>query len=213
MSFDVSLVVGFLILTLIVGLGHGQKVKNIKDYALGGRNFSTTALVSTIVATWASSSGFFVTLSKTYSDGFYYVFARCGIGVYFLIVALLLVPRMGEFLGKTSISEAMGDLYGRHVRIITAIAGTIGSAGTVAVQFKVFGGLFAYFLHLPSHIAVIGAGLITTIYSAFGGIRAVTFTDVLQFFAFGVIIPLIGLIVWGEFFDANYTLEKAFFYT
>lgn len=124
MSFDTSLVIGFLILTLTIGLGHGQKVKTIKDYALGGRNFSTAALVATIVATWASSSGFFVTLSKTYSDGFYYILARCGIGVYFLIIAFLLVPRMGEFLGKTSISEAMGDLYGQKVRVITAIAGT-----------------------------------------------------------------------------------------
>ena len=66
MSFDIdiAIVVGFLALTLIVGLGHGQKVKTIKDYALGGRNFSTAALVATTVATWASGSGFFVTLSK-----------------------------------------------------------------------------------------------------------------------------------------------------
>ena len=80
-NIDIAIVIGFLILTLVVGLGHGQKVKNIKDYALGGRNFSTGALVATIVATYASGSGFFVTLSKTYSDGFYYMFASAGIGV------------------------------------------------------------------------------------------------------------------------------------
>ena len=94
---------------------------------------------------------------------------------------------MGEFLGKTSIAEAMGDLYGQKVRLITAVAGTIGSAGSVAVQFKVFGSIFSYFLTVPSYLAVILAGMIATIYSAFGGIRAVTFTYVLQFFAFGVV--------------------------
>ena len=86
-NIDIAIVIGFLVLTLAVGLGHGQKVKTIKDYALGGRNFSTAALVATVVATWASGSGFFVTLSKTYSDGFYYMFARFGIGIYFLITA------------------------------------------------------------------------------------------------------------------------------
>ena len=110
MNFDINIaiVISFLILTLAVGLVHGQKVKNIKDYALGGRNFSTGALVATIVATYASGSGFFITLSKTYSDGFYYLFASIGTGISLLITSLILVPRMGEFLGKVSIAEAMG---------------------------------------------------------------------------------------------------------
>lgn len=119
MNFDIAIVIAFLIITLIVGMGHGQKVRGIKDYALGGRNFSTAALVATIVATGASGSGFFVTLSKTYTDGFYYMLARFGIGLDFLVLAFLLVPRMGEFLGKTSIAEVMGDLYGQKVRLIT----------------------------------------------------------------------------------------------
>ena len=208
-SFDTSLVVGFLILTLIIGLGHGQKVKTIKDYALGGRNFSTAALVATIVATWASGSGFFATLSRTYSDGFLPVFASFGIGLSFLILSSVLIPRMGEFLGKTSIAEAMGDLYGQKVRIITAIAGSIGSAGLIAVQFRIFGNIFAYFVNMPSYISIIGAGVIATTYSAFGGIRAVTFTDVLQFFAFGIIIPFIGFFVWNEFYYQGFTVVQA----
>ena len=208
-DIDIAIVVGFLILTLVVGLGHGQKVKTIKDYALGGRNFSTAALVATIVATWASGSGFFVTLSKTYSDGFYYMFASSGMGISFFILSFWLIPRMGEFLGKTSIAEALGDLYGDKVRFITAIAGTIGAAGSIAVQFKVFGGIFSYFLSIPGHLAIIVAGVIVTIYSAFGGIRAVTFTDILQFFAFGFIIPLVGFLIWGTFYNEGLTISAA----
>ena len=137
------------------------------------------------------------------------MFGSIGLGASFLIMSFVLIPRMGEFLGKTSIAEAMGDLYGQKIRVITAIAGTIGSAGGIAVQFKVFGNMFAYFLHLPSYIAIIAAGGIATIYSAFGGIRAVTFTDILQFFAFGVIIPLVGFIIWNQFYNDGYTLAQA----
>ena len=208
-DIDIAIVVGFLILTLIVGLGHGQKVKTIKDYALGGRNFSTAALVATIVATWVSGSGFVVALSKTYTDGLHYKVASTGIAISFLIISYVLIPRMGEFLGKTSIAEAMGDLYGKKVRLITAVAGTIGSAGSVAVQFKVFGSIFSYFLTIPSYLAIAIAGMIATIYSAFGGIRAVTFTDILQFFAFGVIIPLLGFIIWNSFYDAGFSISEA----
>jgi len=209
MNFDIVLVISFLLITLVVGLSYGKNVKNIKDYALGGRNFSTTALVATIVATWASSSAFFITMSKTYSDGLYFLFASSGLGLSFIITSYFLVPRMEEFLGKTSVAEAMGDLYGQKVRVITAIAGTIGASGSIAVQFKVFGNLFSYFLHIPSYVAITIAGIIATIYSAFGGIRAVTFTDILQFFSFGIIIPLVGFIIWSDFYYQGLTLVQA----
>ena len=71
LNIDTIIFLGFLAINLIVGLRYGKTVKNMKDYALGGRNFSTGALVATIVATWTSGSGFFITLSKTYSDGLY----------------------------------------------------------------------------------------------------------------------------------------------
>ncbi|PCJ22797.1 MAG: hypothetical protein COA94_08765 [Rickettsiales bacterium] len=208
-SLDMIIVIGFLVLTLIVGMGHGKNVKTIKDYALGGRNFSTAALVATIVATWASGSSFFITMSMTYSDGLYDTFAVIGGGISFLIEAFFIIPRMGEFLGKVSIAEAMGDLYGKKVRVITAIAGTIGAAGIIAVQFKVFGNIFSYFLHIPAYVAIVAAGFIATLYSAFGGIRAVTFTDILQFLAFGIIIPVVGFIIWNAFYAEGLSFDQA----
>lgn len=209
MNIDIAIVIGFLILTLVVGLGHGQKVKTIKDYALGDRNFSTAALVATIVATWVSGSGFVVALSKTYTDGLNYKFAATGFAVAFLIISFFLIPRMGEFLGKVSIAEAMGDLYGSKVSLVIAIAGTIGAVGTIAVQFKVFGSIFSYFFSFPNFIAIIVAGTIATMYSAFGGIKSVTFTDILQFFAFGCVFPLVGFLIWNQFFYEGYSLSRA----
>ena len=56
-NIDIAIVVGFLIINLAVGLYFGRGVRNISDYALGGRNFSTGALVATIVSTWVSGQG------------------------------------------------------------------------------------------------------------------------------------------------------------
>ena len=50
----------------------------------------------------------------------YLVFAAAGDVFGLLFIGFLLAPRMGEFLGKLSIAEAMGELFGSHVRIITA---------------------------------------------------------------------------------------------
>lgn len=56
MYIDVFIVIAFLILTLVIGLSYGQKVKNIQDYALGGRNFSSIAIATTLTATWIGGS-------------------------------------------------------------------------------------------------------------------------------------------------------------
>jgi Na+/proline symporter len=65
LDIDIVIFIAFLVINLFVGLAYGREVKTISDYSLGGRNFSTAALVSTIVATFVTGSAFFVTLSKT----------------------------------------------------------------------------------------------------------------------------------------------------
>lgn len=51
MNIDIILFLAYLCLNLVVGLRYGRNVKTIQDYALGGRNFTTGALVATIVGT------------------------------------------------------------------------------------------------------------------------------------------------------------------
>lgn len=205
-NIDIAIVVGFLIVNLAVGLYFGRGVRNISDYALGGRNFSTGALVATIVSTWVSGSGFFIIISKVYSNGLSYLISDLGFLLSPIILSIIFIPRMESFLGKNSIAEAMGELYGKSVRIVIAIAGVIGSAGSIAIQFNVFGNLVGYFLDIPGNIAIIVAGIIATFYSAVGGIKSVTFTDILQFFAFGFVIPLIGIIIWDHSHTMNFSL-------
>ena len=202
-NIDIAIFIGFLLINLIVGLSYGRGVKTIKDYALGGRNFSTAALVSTIVATSISGSGFFTVLSNTYSDGLYYLIPNLTMAVSLVLTAYFLVPRMGEFLGSTSVAEAMGEIYGKEVRLITAIFGILWTIGGIAVQFKVFGNVFNYFLGIDPTYSVFIASAIVILYSSFGGIRAVTYTDIVQFATFGFAIPLVGIMIWNHVYDLN----------
>lgn len=208
-SIDLTIVICFLSLTLFVGLGKNNKASNIKDYALGGRNFSTGAIVATIVATWVGGGAFNANLTKTYSDGLFYIIASFGQILALLLMGLVFIPRMRSFLGKLSIAEAMGDLYGKNVRIIIAILGIVPSIGSIAVQFKVFGGVVSYFLNFSPITGILISSVIVTLYSAFGGIRAVTFTDVLQMLTFGLAFPIIGVMIWNHIHTEGYTLLGA----
>ena len=196
MSYDIVFFIIFLLVTLIIGIWNGRKVRDIKQYALGDKNFSTGALVATIVASWIGGDYLFITLSEVYSTGLHYAIGCLGMVLCFLMNAFVFAPRMGEYIGSLSVAESMGKLYGKHVRLITAIASTIAASGFIALQFKIFGFILSNFIGLTGDYPIFLAAAIVVIYSAFGGIKSVAFTDVFQFLTFGVLLPVLGAVIW-----------------
>ncbi len=87
MSFniDIAIVILFLIVNLIVGLSSGRGIRTIREYALGNRNFSTATIAATIVATWLGAHSFSITVSETYSQGWYFVIPGLGDAISFFI--------------------------------------------------------------------------------------------------------------------------------
>ena len=177
-----------------------EKVKTIQDYALGGKNFSTATLTATIVATWFGGGALFRALETTYSQGLYYILPTLGMAIGLWLSGQLAV-RMETFLQHVSVAAAMGALYGKTVQIITAISGSMAKIGKIAIQFQVITRMLAIFFNFDSIYATLVAASIVIVYSSLGGIRAVTFTDVLQFFTFGTIIPVLALTIWNSVQD------------
>ena len=194
-DLDSLIFIGFLLLSITFGIASSYGITTIREYAVGDRNFSTATIAATLIATWVNGSDFFTTLSETYKHGLYYVWAAAGDVLCLLSVGIFFAPRLAEFLGKISIAEAMGELYGKNVRILTALAGCIGTAGIIAVQLKISGLLFEYAFDVPPVYGILIGGGIITMYSSLGGIKSVTFTDVIQLFTFGTIIPAIALFI------------------
>ena len=202
MSLDLSIVMAFLIANLSFGLLSGRGIKNIKEYALGGRNFSTATIVATIAATWIGGSNFSITIAETHKQGIFFLVCSLAEAVSFWLIAYFYAPRMGEFLGKLSIAEAMNDIYkNNYVRAIIAIFSTVPAIGRVAMQFLVLQSILNLWLGMSGIYAAAVSSLIIITYSSFGGIKAVTFTDLIQFFTFGVVIPMVVFLVWKSFSD------------
>ena len=201
-DIDSGIFIGFLIITLALGLVSGRGIKNIKEYAVGNRNFSTATVSATIVATWVGGDFFYVTIAESYTNGLHHIWvALLGDFLALLFVGLFFAPRMGEFLGSLSIAEAMGNLFGKKVQVITSIAGFIGASGAIAIELKLSGLIFSYALGVSNFYGVIISGFIVTLYSSLGGIKSVTFTDVIQFFTFGVVIPVIAYVLLNSISD------------
>ena len=193
---DIAIISSFLLLNLFIGIYFSRGIANLKEYALGGRNFSTGTLTATIVATWMAGSTVPFVAYETHQNGLYFIIPCIADGLSFLIVAYFLAPRMAEFLGNLSIAEAMGDMFGTKIRAITALSGMLPAIGTIAMQFTILSALLTNFIGMSGFYAVLLSSAVVIIYSTFGGIKAVTFTDVVQFFTFGVIIPVTAFCIW-----------------
>ena len=196
--FDIGIVLLYMAVTMFVGFYYGRGVNTMKDYATGNRNFSTASLTSTVIATWISGSAFIICINSAYQDGILDFYENLGFVISLVLVAVFIVPRMKEFLGCLSVADMMGELYGKWPKIITAISGIIVSIGFFALQIKVIATILSHFVDIPYEFSIIATTAVVILYSSFGGIRAVTFTDVVQFIAFMIaIFPILG-IVWNK---------------
>jgi len=191
LNVDSIIFISFLIINLLLGLISSRKITTLKEYAIGDGSFNTHFLTNTIVATYIGGGFFMFNIVENYQHGLYFAFTSIAELFTFLIIGWYFAPRLSQFLGKMSIAEAMGSLYKEKVQLITAICGFIGVVGFLVLQLKFAGVVFEYVFNLKPFYGVLLAGLIVTIYSAVGGIKSVTFTDMVQLYTFGSIIPIV----------------------
>jgi Na+/proline symporter len=188
---DLTIIGVYFILIIYASIKSWDKSDGINSFAIGKREFSTYALTSTISATWISGSGFFIDISDTYKKGWYYLLPALCMGILLMLIAYVFVPRMKEFLGKTSVASAMGEIYGNKVQVLVGICGVIACLGPIAIQFKAVGYIGEYFFQKENYYFAIPIGIIVTIYSLLGGIRAVVDTDIIQKNAFFIAVPIL----------------------
>ncbi|MDD9139355.1 MAG: HD domain-containing protein [Candidatus Cardinium sp.] len=201
MDINLIIIISFLVTTLIIGIYCGRGVCTFKDYAVGNRQMSTWVITISLMATIYGSRFLYAVLSGYYRRGLYAIIRDLIAPLFmFYLTSRFLSIRMKEFLRDYSIAESMGKLYGPVVRIVTAVLGIIVAISVLLLQFKhglsviLASPLFKIAPYPPIYYAIILA-LLTIIYSTFGGARSVAWTDVYQFFIFGVCFPIITFLL------------------
>lgn len=194
MDIDLLIIVVFLVTTLAIGLYCSRSVTTFKDYVVGSRNMSTWVITISLIAT-IYSGRHLGKLNGYYQKGLYMLILNLSSPVGFLLVSRFLTLRMKEFIEDFSIAESMGRLYGTIVRIVTAVFGLMMTMATLAIQFKIGLAIITAmpFFNMAQHSTyyTIVLALLVILYSTFGGARAVTLTDIYQFFLFTICFPIL----------------------
>ncbi|MEM7382851.1 MAG: HD domain-containing protein [Bacteroidota bacterium] len=196
MNIDLLIVLSFLFITLLLGLWAGRGIKDIREYAIANKQFGTGVLTMTILATYITGSKGIGYVGYVFDDGILPIFSviLCGAIITFLFIAWCIVPNMQRFVGCLTLPEVMGQLYGQSARFWMGILGTGYSVALVALQMIWLGYVGALF-NLSSQLSIFLGGIFLVIYAARGGMKAVAITDVLQFIAMLVFVPLVAYVV------------------
>ena len=191
LNMELIIVSIYLLFTLGLGIISGRKVKSFKEYALGTRNLPTIVMGMTVSATLIGGGSSLGTSTEVFKYGIIVILAKFGVSIGALLTAFFIVPRMERFSGKLTVGEIMGEMYGNKVRIITGFSGAILCIGRVAAQIMALGFVMKYLFGFSQEFGTLCGVIIVIAYSAFGGVRSVVFTDVLQFIALAITIPII----------------------
>ncbi|MDD9140131.1 MAG: hypothetical protein NQ127_04450, partial [Candidatus Cardinium sp.] len=198
-NLPLVMVLGFLLLTLVVGLYYSRKVTTFREYAIGNKDFATATLVATMLATSFSGGGLLRNVEQTYEQGLFWMLQLSSVSIGYWILSSLML-RMGPFMQHLSLAESIGFIYGKLPRLVVALVSIICDMIILAMQIIATTKAIEACIDLSGsdneemlRNSITGiATLILILYSMFGGIRSVTFTDVLQFITFTVIIPSVA---------------------
>ncbi len=186
----ITFVAAYLAVTIAIGLVAARRVHTAKDYVVAGRSLPLYMNVATVFATWFGAETV-LSVSAT--------FAKDGLGgipgdpfgaSVCLVLAALLFARLFYRMNLRTIGDVYKQRYGKGVEVLTSAAIVASYLGWTSAQMTALG-LVIYVLSggmLEFSQAIMLGGLVVLIYTVFGGMWSVAFTDLFQ-----TVVILVGL--------------------
>ncbi|KIE05238.1 hypothetical protein NF27_DT00120 [Candidatus Jidaibacter acanthamoeba] len=193
---DITILIAFLATCLVIGIVKSVQIKTLKEFALGYKNISLTALVCSMFAASTGAGSTIGVTGKIYEFGTIFVIRQLLEPLFWLVAAFVIAPNITRFKGCVSLGEIMYKLYGAPGRCITAFVSIIRSLGIIAAQAVAMGSVFYFFLGIDPNYGILIGYSIITVYAALGGIRAVIYTEIFKSNIFLFIIPISYIVVF-----------------
>jgi len=186
----ITFVVVYMAVTIGIGLIAARRVHNSKDYLVAGRSLPLYMNVATVFATWFGAETVLAVSATFAKDGLNGIPGDPFGASVCLVLAALLFAKLFYKMNLLTIGDFYKHRYGKPVEVLTSVAITASYLGWTSAQMTALG----LVIHVLSGGAVdlntailIGAGVVL-VYTIFGGMWSVAFTDLFQ-----TVIIIIGL--------------------
>ncbi len=176
---DYSIFAGYLILTVAIGLLFINRQRSLDEYFLAGRSIGSVVIAMTILASLFSGITFLAAPSEGYANGPIFFLVNLGFFVATPLTTMVFLPfyyNKRFFTAYQYLEERFSGLL-RTLASLSFIARVLLwlAAATYAPALAL-----EQATGMPLWFTILCTGTLTTIYTAFGGMRAVIWTDVMQ---------------------------------
>ena len=189
---DYAVTVGLLVVMILVGMYFGRQEESTADFFLGGRKIPWWAACLSFVATEISAVTIISVPAIAYMENWEYAQFFIGSFLARIVIAFLFIPAFYHY-NCTSIYEFLNHRFGRETQIAGSILFFITRLLASGVRLMVACLAVSILIGLPIWPTILLFSVICILYIAWGGIKAVVWTNVVQALAF----TIAGLVAIG----------------
>ncbi len=183
-------VIAYLAVTIAIGLLAARRVHNSADYMVAGRSLPLYMNVATVFATWFGAETV-LSVSATFAkDGLSGIPGDPFGASVCLVLAALFFAKLFYRMNLLTIGDFYKKRYGKSVEVITSLAIVASYLGWTSAQLTALG-LVIYALSggaVNLNQAILLGAAVVLVYTIFGGMWSVAFTDLFQ-----SVVILVGL--------------------
>jgi solute:Na+ symporter, SSS family len=180
---DLGILVLYLAGITLFGARFRREQQNLRDYFLGGRSAPWWALACSIVATETSTLTIIGTPAIAFGGNLGFLQLVLGYLVARAILCVVLIPQyfQGEFYTAYQLLEKR---FGARMRSAAAVVFMGTRALAEGVRISAIGKVVSVAFGTGDRVSILIITVLTMFYTFEGGMRAVIWTDVVQFFLY-----------------------------
>jgi solute:Na+ symporter, SSS family len=177
---DLLIIVAYLAGVTLFGARFRRGQQTVRDYFLGGRSAPWWALACSIVATETSTLTIIGTPAIAYAGNLGFLQLVLGYVVARVILCVVLVPQyfQGEFYTAYQLLEKR---FGSRMKRAASVVFLATRALAEGVRVSAIGKVFSVAFGFGDRASIAAITALTLFYTFEGGMRAVIWTDVMQF--------------------------------
>ena len=210
--WDYSVIVLYFISMLAIGWYFSKRNNDATDFLLGGRKMPYFPVAVSMLMTVFSTYSLVMAPGEIYNHGLDWGILSL-VMPFIGVISVMIFTKFFFKIEAFTPFEYLAYRYDKYARLIGAIGNTYSQmlyAGTVLLTT---GKIFEAAAGWPSWITILVIGIISIIYTGSGGMKAVVWTDFIQFFVmiFGMgalVVTLCVLIKGGAWGAVTYAFEN-----
>jgi SSS family solute:Na+ symporter len=209
-TLDWVIVIGYLLVSVSIGVIGKRFVGNVSHYLVAGRELGLYLGIATLAATEIGTITFMYNAELGYKYGFAAFAAAMISGVVMIIVGRtgFIISRFRE-LRLMTVPEYFERKYSRGLRIVTGILVALGGILNMGVFLKIEGEFLTIVSGIDTrHIVAVMTIILALelLYTVLGGMVAVVITDFVQYVLLSVATILVSIYAvyhagWGNIID------------